>query len=170
LELLSCQCEFLFSLYHYIEILTLLQGDGAPSDVDPAALKRAGCKRFNTSQTMPRTSTELQKNVHSYEQLQISLGRLFDWLRQTVSNLFYMLLIIFFSQKNFQLEELLPKEYKILSQYCDILLADGIASAYPFGGWVINFNVSTLIHRNYQDLKLCLIIVASDSEKGDLCL
>ena len=88
-----------FSLYYrYMEILILLQGDGAPSDVDPAALKRAGTKRFNTSQTMPRTSTELQKNGHSYEQLQISLERLFDWLRQTVSNRnhFYMPVIIFF--------------------------------------------------------------------------
>ena len=48
--------------------------------------------------------------------------------------------------------------------------ADGIAPAYPFGGWVINLNVSTLIHRDYQDLKLCLIVVASDCKGGDLCL
>lgn len=72
-------------------IMISLQGDGAPSDVDPAALKRTGMKRFNTSQTMPRTSIELQKNCQSYEQLQISLERLFNWLRKTVSNLFICL-------------------------------------------------------------------------------
>lgn len=74
------------SFYYYMQILILLQGNGAPSDVDPAVLKRAGSKRFNTSQTMPRTSTELQENCYSYEQLQISLERLFEWLRQTVSD------------------------------------------------------------------------------------
>ncbi|KIM35959.1 hypothetical protein M413DRAFT_32093 [Hebeloma cylindrosporum] len=128
-----------------------VNGNGAPSDVDPAALKRAGAKRFNTAQITPRTSTELQQNCHSYEQLQISLERLFQWLRAT-------------------LEQLLPQEYEILSQYCDILPGDGIAPAYPFGGWVINLNVSTLIHRDYQDLRLCLIVVASDCEGGELCL
>jgi hypothetical protein len=64
----------------------------------------------------------------------------------------------------------LLNKYQILSQYCDILPADGIAPAYPFGGWVVNLNVSTLIHRDYQDLKLCLVVVASDCEGGDLCL
>lgn len=48
--------------------------------------------------------------------------------------------------------------------------ADGITPAYPFGGWVINLNVSTLIHHDYQNLKLCLIIVASDCEGSNLCL
>lgn len=64
----------------------------------------------------------------------------------------------------------MPKEYEILSQYCDILPADGIAPTYPFGGWIVNLNISTLIHCDYQDLKLCLIVVASDCEGGDLCL
>ena len=35
---------------------------------------------------------------------------------------------------------------------------------------MVNLNVSTLIHRDYQDLKLCLIVVASNCEGGDLCL
>ena len=50
---------------------------------------------------MPRTSIELQENCHAYEQLQISLERLFDWLRQTVS-IFYILgiiIIIFINKK-----------------------------------------------------------------------
>jgi hypothetical protein len=80
-----------------MQTLIFSQGNGAPSDVDPAALKRAGSKRFNTSQTMPRTSTELQENCHAYEQLQISLDRLFEWLRQTVSD--YYSVIIFFLKK-----------------------------------------------------------------------
>ena len=82
--------SFFFS-FMILGIMILLQGNGAPSDVDPAALKRAGSKRFNTSQTMPRTSIELQKNCQSYEQLQISLERLFEWLRKTVINIFICL-------------------------------------------------------------------------------
>jgi len=68
--------------------------------VDPAALKRVGKKRFNTSQIMPRTSIELQKNCQSYEQLQISLERLFEWLRKTVSNLLYAYDYNYFLKKN----------------------------------------------------------------------
>ena len=35
---------------------------------------------------------------------------------------------------------------------------------------MVNLNVSTLIHCDYQDLKLCLIVVASNCKGGDLCL
>ena len=42
-----------------------------------------------------RGSIKVQKNGHSYEQLQISLKHLFNWLQQTVSNYFYMPVIIF---------------------------------------------------------------------------
>ncbi|KAF8074194.1 hypothetical protein FPV67DRAFT_1359214, partial [Lyophyllum atratum] len=71
-----------------------------------------------------------------------------------------------------QLEELLPVEYQVLSQYVDVLPGDGLSPAYPFGGFVLNINVTTLIHRDYQDLKLCMVIVATDKdcEGGDLCL
>ena len=55
-----------FFFFMILRVMILLQGNGVPSDVDPAALKRAGTKGFNTSQTMPRTSIELQKNCQSY--------------------------------------------------------------------------------------------------------
>ncbi|KAF8152457.1 hypothetical protein B0H34DRAFT_755235 [Crassisporium funariophilum] len=61
------------------------------SDVDPAALKRKGKKCFNTAQCTPRTSVELQKNIKQYDQLQVSLDRLFDWQRSVVHSLLLLL-------------------------------------------------------------------------------
>lgn len=40
----------------------------------------------------------------------------------------------------------------------------------PFTGFVINFNVSTGIHRDIQDESMCLVVVVEDCEGGELCL
>ncbi|KAF8064148.1 hypothetical protein FPV67DRAFT_1671897 [Lyophyllum atratum] len=55
-----------------------VSGKGAPSDIDPAALKRQGKKHYSTAQCTPRTSMELQKNIQAYKQLQIALASLFE--------------------------------------------------------------------------------------------
>ena len=41
---------------------------------------------------------------------------------------------------------------------------------YPFGGFILtrDLNISTRIHRNWMDLRICLVIVFSDREGGDL--
>ena len=43
-------------------------------------------------------------------------------------------------------------------------------AGYPFGGIVLNLNVATKIHRDPQDLDLCLIIPISDCAGGELVL
>ncbi len=70
-----------------------------------------------------------------------------------------------------QLKEILPKEYEIIGQYADVLPAGGFSPAYPFSGFVFNFNVCTKIHRDVGDKKLCLVmaITGDDCEGGDLC-
>lgn len=56
-------------------------------------------------------------------------------------------------------------------QYVEILPCHQNSPAYPFGGFVVNFNVSTLIHRDWKDLNLCMVIVISeDCVGGELAL
>lgn len=39
----------------------------------------------------------------------------------------------------------------------------------PFGGIVVNFNAITRMHIDGKDDKICLVLVISDCEGGDLC-
>ena len=48
--------------------------------------------------------------------------------------------------------------------------AGGSSPAFPFGGFVVNLNVCTRIHRDTEDQKYCAVLVISDGcEGGDLC-
>lgn len=40
----------------------------------------------------------------------------------------------------------------------------------PFTGFVINFNVTTVIHRDVNDEVMCLVLVINDCTGGELCL
>jgi hypothetical protein len=65
---------------------------------------------------------------------------------------------------------LIPDEYDAIAQFADVLPAGGFSPAYPFSGFVINFNVSTNLHRDWNDLKFCMVMVLSEAcEGGDLC-
>jgi len=52
-----------------------------------------------------------------------------------------------------------------------VLPGSGFSPAYPFSGFVINFNVCTRIHRDVNDKKLCVVMAISDDtcEGGDIC-
>jgi hypothetical protein len=41
---------------------------------------------------------------------------------------------------------------------------------HPFSGFVLNINVSTRIHRDWGDEDICLVLVISDCQGGELCL
>lgn len=70
-----------------------------------------------------------------------------------------------------QLKEVLPDQFEVVSQYADVLPGGGFSPAYPFGGFVINFNVCTNIHRDNHDKSICIVMALSDDncEGGDLC-
>lgn len=70
-----------------------------------------------------------------------------------------------------KLKEILPEEYSIIGQFADVLPGDATSPVYPFSGFVVNFNVSTHIHRDLNDKKLCIVLVISDDdcEGGDIC-
>ncbi len=48
---------------------------------------------------------------------------------------------------------MLPDEYEVIKLFADVLPAGASSSAFPFGGFVINLNVSTLIHCDEEDCK-----------------
>lgn len=80
----SANVSFLY-LTHFPPLkLKILQGEGAPAGVDPAALKKNGKKRLNTSQFMPRTSKELQQNAPQYQKLQACFNNVFKWMHDSV--------------------------------------------------------------------------------------
>jgi hypothetical protein len=66
-------------------------------------------------------------------------------------------------------KQLLPDEYAVLSQYVDILPCNDVSPVYPFTGFVLNINVTTLLHRDPEDEKFCLLLIVSDCEGGELC-
>lgn len=70
-----------------------------------------------------------------------------------------------------QVKAHLPKEYEILSQYAEVLPAGSFCPAYPFTSFIINFNVSTKLHRDWNDMEFCVVLVVSEDacEGGDLC-
>lgn len=52
----------------------------------------------------------------------------------------------------------------------DVLPYNAVSPAHPFSGFVLNLNVSTLIHRDGGDKDICVVLVLSDCIGGELCL
>lgn len=64
----------------------------------------------------------------------------------------------------------MPKTCATLTEYIDSLPYGDSPIADPFTSLVINFNVSTVIHRDRDDQDICLVLVASDCTGGELCM
>lgn len=64
----------------------------------------------------------------------------------------------------------MPEEHKKLQAYIDCLPLKDKAPSEPFAGLVYNLNVSTGIHRDWNDDTICVVVVISDCEGGDLLL
>lgn len=65
---------------------------------------------------------------------------------------------------------MLPEEYEVIKLFADVLPAGETSPAFPFSGFVINFNVCTRIHVDKEDLNFCVVLVISeDCVGGDLC-
>ena len=148
-----------------------LQGNEAPKDTNPSTLTKAGKKRANPAQFIPRTSKELQGNLEDYHQLQAIFEPLLEWIASVVSFQICLLLIFFFNNVVFyQMAKILPEHTKILQQWVDILPSNEFSPVFPFSGLVINVNVATRAHRDWGDLSLCLVLEISDCEGGELCM
>lgn len=64
----------------------------------------------------------------------------------------------------------MPESYQKLTGYANCLPGNEFLAGYPFGGIVLNLNIATKIHRDPEDLDLCLIIVISECTGGDLVM
>ncbi|KJA24319.1 hypothetical protein HYPSUDRAFT_136399 [Hypholoma sublateritium FD-334 SS-4] len=127
------------------------RGDGTPANADPTTLMKDGRKKTNTCQNTPRRSNELKDRPEEYLKLQDALKPVFEWLTE-------------------QLRALLPETYAALSLFVEVLPCSDVTPIYPFGGFVININVTTRIHRDHGDHDICLVISISDCLGGELCL
>ena len=116
---------------------------------------------------MPRTSNELKENCEEYALLKEALQPIFEWQSNVVRiyNHLFLSPIVLYDKK---LQKVLPEEFKILSQFAETLPCSANSPVYPFGGFILNLNISTRIHRDWKDLHICLIIIFSDCEGGDL--
>ena len=54
--------------------------------------------------------------------------------------------------------------------FVDVLPGATSSPAYPFSGFVINFNVSTKVHRDGKDLAACLVMPIGTFEGGEIVL
>ena len=74
-------------LFLEIHVNTFLQGNGAPDNVQPAMLKRAGCSRTNHHQFIPYMSKDITDHAQVYQLVKKILRDVFDWLAEKVSTL-----------------------------------------------------------------------------------
>ncbi|KIJ89360.1 hypothetical protein K443DRAFT_199129, partial [Laccaria amethystina LaAM-08-1] len=116
-----------------------VHGEGVSEDQDPATYVREGKRKINTSAFVPRASQDLHLEFEEHEQLKQIFEGLFLWMRNT-------------------LKFLLPEGYAELSLAVSRIPGNEFLPAHPFAGFTLNINVSTYIHRDWKDLKLCLII------------
>ncbi|KIY42867.1 hypothetical protein FISHEDRAFT_9309, partial [Fistulina hepatica ATCC 64428] len=64
-----------------------------------------------------------------------------------------------------------PEEFEELHIFAEILPCKSNSLAFPFGGFVLNFNISTKLHHDHMDLKTgCGVLVIGYHKGGDLCL
>ena len=61
-------------------------------------------------------------------------------------------------------------EYEDFERFIDVLPSFQVVPCYPFSGFVINFNASTLVHRDGGDQGFCVIVTFADAEGGGLGL
>ncbi|KAF9456283.1 hypothetical protein BDZ94DRAFT_1137526, partial [Collybia nuda] len=108
-------------------------------------------KTSSTSQFFPRQSQEARDHPERIQKLQELFKEVFQWQRSVI-------------------EKLLPEKCEILRQWVDRLPTNDFSPFYPFGGIVLNFNVTMRCHQDWKDQDLCMVIVISDCVGGDLGL
>jgi hypothetical protein len=99
--------------------------------------------------------------------LRKALSEVFKYISKVVRHHF-MLHAVFYHC--FQVMQMFPDECDSMTMFVDILPADHVSATYPFGGAVINVNAVTKIHRDHKDEEICLVLVISDCEGGELVL
>ncbi|KAJ3512047.1 hypothetical protein NMY22_g15453 [Coprinellus aureogranulatus] len=141
--------SFHFSYYNRYSKL----GDGTPAEAEPSSIHRIGKNNVSTKLNIPRESKEGEEMYQYKQQLELALAPMLQWISK-------------------RLKELLPDTYEILSEAVEVLPLSDTVPAHPFTGFVINFNVVTRIHRDFQDKDICLVFQfnSKDLQGGELVL
>lgn len=69
-----------------------------------------------------------------------------------------------------KIESLLPDTFEALEITADVLPLGEVLPVHPFTGFVINFNVATIVHRDAKDKEICVVFQLSQCTGGELCL
>ncbi|KAG6914250.1 hypothetical protein DXG01_001456 [Tephrocybe rancida] len=126
------------------------KGTGAPP-VHPHYIYKDGVIKVNHSQRKPQCSKEIQQDPQEYHLLAQYLKGFFEFIEAN-------------------LQHHLPQEYEQLVAYVDHLPLKASSPAHPFGGFILNFCVSTHSHRDFGDKILCVVVPFEDYTGGELCL
>ncbi|TFK59335.1 hypothetical protein BDN72DRAFT_780876 [Pluteus cervinus] len=143
-----------FKVLHFIwynRYAAHVYGQGEEPPPQSSNKKGRKKKKTNSSQRIPHGSKDLQKHPVQYCLLQQIYAPVFSWIDAKI-------------QKHF------PKIHQELLEFANTLPLNDVSVASPFTGFVINMNVSTLIHRDWQDHHLCVVTVISDCVGGELVL
>ncbi|TFK66319.1 hypothetical protein BDN72DRAFT_899963 [Pluteus cervinus] len=117
---------------------------------DPSTIQN-NKKKVNTAQFIPRASRDLLNHPAKYGLLQQMLAPVFTWIDKTV-------------------EKYLPEEHEDLRKFTESLPGNTVSPASPFSGFVINLNVTTQVHRDWNDQSICVVTIISKCEGGELVL
>ncbi|KAF9455854.1 hypothetical protein BDZ94DRAFT_1327343 [Collybia nuda] len=109
-------------------------GEGAPTGIHPDLLTKDSAKKSSGSQFFPRQSQEARDHPEHIQKLWELFKEVFQWQQSVI-------------------EKLLPEKCEILRQWVD-QLPTNFSSFYPFGGIVLNFNVTTQCHQDWKDQDL----------------
>ena len=74
------------------------------------------------------------------------------------------------AKQHTQLRALLPEICDEIRMFAEVLPGGTASPAYPFSGFVVNFNVCTKVHRDGKDLAACLVMPIGTFTGGDLVL
>ncbi|TFK59098.1 hypothetical protein BDN72DRAFT_740374, partial [Pluteus cervinus] len=58
----------------------------------------------------------------------------------------------------------LPQDWAQLKSFVDSLPGNQTCPSSPFASFVINLNVATQVHRDWNDNSICVVLVISDPE------
>ncbi|KDQ52147.1 hypothetical protein JAAARDRAFT_139235 [Jaapia argillacea MUCL 33604] len=127
------------------------QGHEAPPTLHPLQAKKVNVKHTNYTQMVPRLSVETHQYSVIYRNVCNVLADLFRWEEALIQRFF-------------------PKDFKTLSEYCELLPLDDMSPVYPMSSLVLNLDVATNGHRDSKDIGVCVVVAWAPHKRGELCV
>ncbi|KAI4518102.1 hypothetical protein K525DRAFT_209369 [Schizophyllum commune Loenen D] len=122
-----------------------------PDKAYATRIVRGEAGKSNPYQRIPRESQEIREDPAGYQAMCEMLQPLFEWIRTSMA-------------------QYLPNEEYELRAYVEDLPLHSDSPCAPFGGYVVNFCVCTLAHRDHGDKILCVVCPMGQWEGGELVL